>query len=166
MSNQVDLLTLISFALSTITSICAVYLAYAALKYTAKPYVRVKLLGSNTFQPNTTVDFRFQFTNIGHWYGRPTAINVIAFCNFDPRFQLIELRYGSTQTYVDSDAKAGKGNTMYLKAKGLKLTFGEEGEEVHVKAVTPRDQGDYMIRVTAYSDNGVDINETFEVVCK
>jgi hypothetical protein len=166
MSNQVDPLALTNLILSGITTVCALYLAYVALKHSAKPNVRVRMLNSKILQCNETVMFVFEFTNVGYWYAKPVAINVLVFCNFAPEFELIELRYGSSQSYADTDAKVGVGKMIYLKAKGLKLTHGEEGEEVHVKVITPKNEGEYKIRITAFSDNGVSLKQEFMIKCK
>jgi hypothetical protein len=121
---------------------------------------------STIFECSQTILFVFEFTNAGHWYAKPTAIDVVAFCNFDPAFDLIKLRYGSVQSYTDNDVKVGVGKMIYLKAKGLKLTYGEEGEEVHVKAVSPKKEGKYRIRISAFSENGVSIKKEFTISCR
>jgi hypothetical protein len=121
---------------------------------------------SRILECNEIVLFVFEFTNVGYWYAKPVAINVAVFCNFAPEFDLVELRYGSSQSYTDTDAKVGAGKMIYLKAKGLKLTYGEEGEEVHVKAITPKNEGEYGIRISAFSDNGVSIRKEFTIKCR
>ncbi len=166
MNSHIDPLTLANLVFSSITTICALYLSYAALKHSARPNVNVKMRNSNTFECSQTILFVFEFTNVGHWYAKPTAIDVVAFCNFDPAFKLIELRYGSIQSYTDTDVKLGVGKMIYLKAEGLKLTYGEEGEEVHVEAVIPKKDGQYQIRISAFSQNGVSIKKEFTIRCR
>lgn len=161
-----DILTIINTVLTGITALCALYLAYAALKHSATPNIRIRMLNDKIFHCKQRVFFIFECTNIGYWYAKPTALNVIVFCNFAPEFELLELRYGSNQAYTDLDAKIGVGRMTYLKAKGLKLTHGEEGEAIHVKAITPEKAGKYKIRVSAYSDNGVSYRQEFIVVCR
>ena len=164
--SQVDPLALVNVILTSITAVCALYLSYAALKHSAKPNVRVKMLNPSDHRCVETVLFIFELTNIGYWYARPSAINTTVFCNFAPEFKLIELRYGSNQSYVDADAKVGVGKMIYLKAKGLKLTYGEEGEEVHVRAITPKHEAKYRIRISAFSDNGVSLTRMFTIRCR
>jgi len=160
-----DYLRIADLIFTTITTMCALYLAYAALKHTAKPNVRVRILSHKHLPCNEKCLLKFAFDNIGYWYAKPTAINVTVYFNFDPNFKLIELRYGSNQTYKDRDAKIGVGKMAYLKAKGLKLTYGEEGEEVHALVRTPKKQNVYRIRISAYSENGVSLKEEFQINC-
>ncbi|MBN1920418.1 MAG: hypothetical protein JW892_04185 [Anaerolineae bacterium] len=166
MNNQIDPLALANLIITSIIAICALYLAYAALKHAATPNVRVSMSTPKTLQCNETILFVFEFTNIGYWYAKPPAINMIVFCNFAPEFKLVELRYGSSQAYADTDAKIGVGKMVYLKAKGLKLIYGQEAEEVHVKAITPAVEGEYGIRISGFSDNGVNIRKEFAIRCE
>ncbi len=164
-NNQMDYISLANLILTFIVAVCALYLSFAALKHTARPNVEVRLINSSLLPCGKTVTFIFGFSNIGHWYAKPMAINLVAFCNFDAAFELIELRYGSTQSFVNTDIKEGVGGMNYLKAKGLKLTYGEESEQVHIKAVVPKMKGRYKIRISAYSDNGVSFMKEFAVEC-
>jgi len=166
MNNQIDPLALANLIITSIIAFCALYLAYAALKHAATPNVRVGMSTPKTLRCNETILFVFEFTNIGYWYAKPPAINIMVFCNFAPEFKLVELRYGSSQAYTDTDAKIGVGKMAYLKAKGLKLMYGEEAEEVHVKAITPEVEGKYRIRISAFSDNGVNIRKEFTIRCE
>jgi hypothetical protein len=34
----------------------------------------------------------FKLENVGHWYAHPTAVNLVAYFNFDPVFKLHEVR--------------------------------------------------------------------------
>jgi len=161
-----DPIAIANLIFSIITSLCALYLSFAALRHSAKPKARVRMTSGRTLPCDTEQICVFDFVNQGHWYARPTAIDVVVFCNFDPQFELIECLYGSTQSYSNTDVKIGVGNMKYLKAKGLKLTYGEEGEDVHVRVRTPADPGRYVIRISAFSDNGVSIKQEFKVTCK
>jgi hypothetical protein len=124
------------------------------------------MLSPKTFQCDEAALFVFELTNIGYWYAKPTAISVVVYCNFDPEFRLVELRYGASQSRINNDVKVGVGKMIYFRATGLKLTYGEEGEEVHVKAVTPKSEGEYRIRISAFSDNGVSIKKEFTIKCR
>lgn len=161
-----DPIAIANLIFSIITSICALYLSFAALRHSAKPKVQVKMNSAKILTCDCEQICVFDFINQGHWYARPTAIDVIVFCNFDPRFELIECLYGSTQSYSNTNVKLGVGKMKYLKAKGLKLTYGEEGEEVHVRVRTPTEPGKYLIRISAFSENGVSIKQEFKVTCK
>lgn len=165
MSQNTDLVALGNLIFSLITTICALYLAYAALKHSARPNVKVAMLNANSQDCATVARFVFQFTNVGHWYAKPTAINVVAFFNFSPEFELIELRYGAAQEFKSTEVRVGVGKMKYLKAKGLKLTCGDEGEEVHVTAKFPEREGDYIIKVSAFSENDVSLKKEFKARC-
>lgn len=165
MNNQLETLTIINTFISSLTAICALYIAYVALRHTAKPNIKINMLNRKTFLRNEEVIFIFECINIGYWYAKPVAIDVTVFCNFEPEFKLKELGYGSSQTFRDTDTKIGVGKMIYLKAKGLKLTFGEEGEQIHVKVITPNIVGEYKIRLSAYSGNGVSYERELLVKC-
>jgi len=161
-----DPIAVASLAFTIITTVCALYLAFAALRHTARPTVGVRLSSPGVLPCDREHWFVFVLENQGHWYGRPTAIDVAVFCNFTHAFQLLECRYGSAQEFSDRTVKVGVGRMHYLKAKGIKLTYGEEGEEVHVLARTPKGPGEYLIRISACSDNGVSLMQEFKVSCQ
>jgi|HubBroStandDraft_5_1064220.scaffolds.fasta_scaffold329822_2 hypothetical protein len=166
MNNQSDLLALGNLVFTIITTFCALYLSYAALKHSAKPNVEVRMLKPSILACGEIGHFVFEFSNVGHWYARPTAIDVVVFCNFAHEFKLMELRYGSVQEYSDSEVRVGVGKMNFLKARGLKLTYGEEGEEIHVRAKAPHRGGEYLIRISAFSENGVSLKKEFRIRCK
>jgi hypothetical protein len=165
MSSSSDTLALANLVVTLVIALCALYLSYAALNHTARPAIRVKMLSPGRLICREESLFVFEFSNAGHWYGRPTAIDVVVFSNFPPEFRLLELRYGSDQSYVDKDVRVGVGGLIYLKAKGLKLTHGEEGERIHVRAVAPEDAGECRIRISAFSENGVSLKREFRIQC-
>jgi hypothetical protein len=165
MSHNIDLVALGNLILSLITSLCALYIAYAALTHSTRPNVKVVMLNANSQNCSTTSQFVFQFTNVGHWYAKPSAINVVAFCNFPPEFELLELRYGATQQISNKEVRVGVGKMKYLKAKGLKLSYGDEGEEVHVTAKIPEQEGEYLVKISAYAEGGMSLREEFRVRC-
>lgn len=61
--------------------------------------------------------------------------------------------------------KAGKGGMRYLKAEGLKLSRHETGEDIHILTTTPKEPGEYRVRVTAYSVNDASFSNAFRVAC-
>jgi len=162
-----DKIALISLIFTVITTVCVLFLAYAALGQTARPNIAVRLLSParNHCPTGETHLFVFDVVNLGHWYGSPIAVDVTVFFNFSPEFELRELRYGSTQEHVNTKVKTGKAAMRYLKAEGLKISRHETGEEVHVLADTPKTPGDYRMRVSAYSANDASFSRDFEIRC-
>lgn len=160
-----DFVALGNFVFSFITTICALYLAYAALKHSARPNVKVAMLNPDSQTCSVTTRFVFQFTNVGHWYAKPPAINVVAFCNFSSEFEILELRYGARQQFSKTKVRIGVGNVKYLKATGLKLSYGDVSEEVHVTAKVPERKGEYLIKISAYSENDMSLRKEFRVRC-
>lgn len=162
-----DKIALISLIFTVITTVCVLFLAYAALAQTARPNIAVKLRSParNQCRTGETHVFVFDIVNLGHWYGSPIAVDVTVFFNFSPEFELRELRYGSAQEQVNAKVKTGKGGMRYLKAEGLKISRHETGEEVHVLAETPKAPGDYRLRVSAYSANAASFSGAFEIRC-
>jgi hypothetical protein len=108
----------------------------------------------------------FELLNIGHWYGSPIAVDVTVYFNFPVDFELLELRSGSVQEHSNTEVKAGVGEMRYLKAKGLKLSRHENGEQVHVIAKAPQKPGTYRVRVTGYSDNAASFSTQFSLSCR
>lgn len=146
-----------------ITTVCALYLSFVALRHSARPNIAVRMVSPSSLCCAEESQLVFEFGNVGHWYAKPMAINVVAFCNFDPQFELLEIAYGSVQAYKDT--WVGVGKTKYVKAKGLKLAFGDEWEAVHIRARTPVTPGNYRIRISAYSDNGASLVKEFRLSC-
>jgi hypothetical protein len=160
-----DKIALISLIFTVITTVCVLFLTYAALAQTARPNITVRLLSPYYQQCGTESTYIFEFVNIGHWYSSPIAVDLTAYCNFPSEFELLELRYGSVQENLNTEVKAGVGGVQYLKAKGLILSRHEKGEQVHLRAIAPKRPGNYRVRVTAYSSNDASLSVEFELSC-
>ena len=154
----------INIVLSLITAISTSYLAYAALKHTTRPNATVYLNEPALIYAGDTNSYKFSFKNIGHWYSKPMVVNMTAFINFDEHFDLFFLQYGSAQEVKDDNVRIGKGRMKFLKAKGIKLSYGEDQEEMFVCARSPLNPGRYRIKVSAYSDNGLSLTKQFDIM--
>jgi hypothetical protein len=161
MKDSIYVLDILNACVAVITAICATYLAYMALKHSAKPRAIVIFEEPYTLNSNETGLLKFKFKNTGHWYAKPMVVNMTVFINFDENFEPIEIRYGSVQETIENNVRIGKGNMKFLKAKGIKLGYNEYHEEVHVLAKAPEKIGSYKIKVDAYSDNGLDLSQNF-----
>jgi hypothetical protein len=160
-----DAIALVNLVFSVATTVCVLFLAYAALAHTARPNLTVRLRSQKRLECGTAATFIFELINLGHWYASPMAVDVTVYCNFPPEFGLHQLRYGSVQEHSTNEIKNGVGGMCYLRAKGIKLSKHEGGEEIHVLATTPRRPGSYRLRVSAYSANGASVANDFLVVC-
>ena len=160
-----DKIALISLVFTVITTVCVLFLAYAALAQTARPNITVRLLSSHRLECGAESSYVFELLNVGHWYASPMAVDLTVYCNFPSEFELKELRYGSVQEHLTNEVKAGVGGMRYLKAKGLKLSRQERGEQIHIVATAPKKPGNYHILVSAYSSNNADFSKEFELVC-
>ncbi len=156
-----DKIALVSLVFTVTTTVCVLFLAYAALAQTARPNITVQMLSPNCLQCGTESTHVFELLNIGHWYASPIAVDLTVYCNFPAEFELRELRYGSVQEHLDTEVKAGVGGMRYFKAKGLKVSRHEKGEQVHILATAPKRPGNYCIRVTAYSSNNASFSKAF-----
>jgi hypothetical protein len=67
MNNQLDIFTLVNTILTSITAFCALYLAYVALKHSATPNIKIRMLNDKTFVCDNRAFFIFECINIGHW---------------------------------------------------------------------------------------------------
>lgn len=158
-----DRIALISLLFTVITTICVLFLAYAALAQTARPNVTVRMLSPDSLICGTATAVVFELVNVGHWYGSPIAVDLTVYFNFPAEFELRELRYGSVQEHVNTEVKSGVGGMCYLKAKGLKISHHEKGEEVHILARGPQTPGRYCVRVTGYSSNDAGFSKEFRL---
>lgn len=162
---KIDWLSVTTLAFTIVTGICALFIAYEALVHAAKPNVKVEMLGPSRYACDQRARLIFRFQNVGHWYAKPTAINLVAFFNFPPEFRLHGLHFGAAQEQSSTNVRPGVGGVQFLKAKGLKLTYGDEGEEAHLDVTIPVTQATYVVRVDAYSDNGVSLSNRFNIRC-
>lgn len=157
--------TLGGLILNFFTALAAVYIAFLALVHTAKPRINVVLLEDTTQACNRLIKLRFELRNVGHWYAIPPAIDIVAYCDFDPAFDLIELDYGSQQEIHATEVRIGKGGKKYFKAKGIMLIADDLGEIVQVQLKTPQVPGRYYARLSAYSANGLSHVQDFHIEC-
>lgn len=158
-------LEILSFLVSTVTAVCALYLSYVALQHSAKPKIAIQMASTRLVEIGKEAVFRFRLVNVGHWYAKPSAVDIMVFCNFDPAFELESIHYGSVQEYENAEVRQGVGGFNFLKAKGIKLGTGEDGEEVHVKLTTPTMPGVYLVRISALSEGGVSEKGEFKIKC-
>jgi hypothetical protein len=124
------------------------------------------MLSPDCLQCDTASVHVFEILNIGHWYASPIAVDITVYFNFPAEFELQELRYGSVQEHLNNEVKAGVGGMRYLKAKGLKLSRHEKGEEVHILATAPQTPDNYRLRVTGYSSNNASFSKEFALSVK
>ena len=153
----------LNVGLSFVTAVSASYLAFAALVNTTRPRASVVLINHTHSYPGERVVFVFSFKNVGHWYAKPMIVNMTIYINFDSAFDLVEMRSGSTQQNISTNAKIGKGNMKYFKSKGMHLSFGEDAEEIHVVARVPKKPGEYRLKVSAFSENDASLSKVFSV---
>lgn len=147
---------IISLIFNVLTSIVVVYLAYLALKHTAKPKIQIDWVENNQiFNTATDYTLTFKLSNIGHWYGKPAAKNIIFFFAFLPPVELMKLRFGSALEKESDIVFKGKGDSSYLRADGIYLMFSEPPEKALIFLKTPNDNGKYNFWITACSDDGV-----------
>ncbi len=151
------LIGIISLLISLITSVLVGYMTFAMLRFGAKPKLRINLVGSEgelAFLPNKVVTLKIHLENVGYWYAKPRAKNTRVYWNFDPSFEPILIRYGSTLEKSDGNVKKGKGGSKYLKAGGVHLSAGEPGEDMEAEVKIPSKPGVYPSWVSAYCDEG------------
>lgn len=154
-----------SLAFNVVAAAATIYIAYLALVHTAKPRIAVSLREPARQPCSKLLALHYDLKNCGHWYALPPAIDVVVFCDFDPRFELIGLGYGSQQETIAAEVRIGKGGRKFLKAKGLKLIADDLGEVIQVHVCTPPDPGTYLTRISAYSPNGLSHFQDFPLEC-
>jgi hypothetical protein len=167
MGENIDPIALANLVISTLTAVSAIFIAFLALRHTAKPKIDVLLLNSkdDVLDCGSEVMFIFEVYNVGYWYAAAPALNITLYCNFDPAFDPVELRYGSIQEYLNKHVRVGKGGLKYIRAKGLKLSQRGEAEKVYVRSFVPKQPGRYRIKATAFSDEGTGVTKEYRVKC-
>jgi hypothetical protein len=139
---------LISLAVSLLTSIFTGYLALAALRFTAKPKLRVVVhkVGSPTpnqlvARPLESVTLHFQIYNVGAWYAKPAATLARAYINFGLTLRPTDLRHDHL---LDSDngrflrRRDGGG---YYRITKLYVNYRELPEEFEIDIRVPEQTG-------------------------
>lgn len=165
MAAELDPIALSNFAVSTVTAACAIYIAYLALKHTARPRIGVLILDGLTAGCGEEFTLDCEIYNIGYWYGTPPAINIMIYFNYDPIFDLRELHYGSAQEITNTHVRVGKGGRKFLRANGIKLVHRDSAERAHVIAVAPDTPGEYRLEISAFSENGASLSREFKIEC-
>jgi hypothetical protein len=156
-------ISIVSLTLAAFTSLFAGYIAFAGLRFTARPKIRVELLNPKdgakrlVFPPESHQILRFKFTNVGQWYAHPPARRIHMFISFTKGCKPTAVHYGSTQETPNTDVKTGKGARPYLEVEGMSSFYKEEAEEFHVDIVMPIESGTFDCEVAATYGDGLDL---------
>ena len=103
-----DGIAIATLIFNAVTTLCALYLAFVALHHSAKPRIKIELREPHMMTCGSEHTLVLALRNVGHWYAKPTAVDVVVYCNFDPSFEPIEIAYGSVRhTRTVGSAKAG-----------------------------------------------------------
>jgi hypothetical protein len=140
---------------SIVTALMALGLAWLALRFTAKPKVRIRHLSPLTAGVSESKSLDFRLENVGHLLlGRPPATNVRVWVNMHPELEPISLLSGAMLEHETREIKRGKGKSKYLSLKEAVLVYGEPGEEIRVDLQTPSTSGTYPIWLTLVTAEG------------
>jgi hypothetical protein len=155
------IVSVVSLAISIVTSIFAGYLALAALRFTARPKLRVLIYKNGNspaerlvIRPLECVTLHFRVHNVGAWYAKPAATKARAYLNLNPALEPLELRHDSL---LDSDngrfvrRRDGGG---YFRIIGLNVNYREPPEEFDIDIRAPEKPGIYKAWTTIYAEEG------------
>lgn len=169
-------ISIISLLFTIITTFFIIYLTILTLEISAKPKLEILLKNNRKFYPGEEVKLTYHLQNIGRYmfgvrfsifrYGKTAAKNVLLYINFDPSFELHEIRYGSTLEKMDTNVFRGKNNCKYMIAKGIHLTYIEPGEDIESKVKMPDTEGNYSSWIAAFSEEGDCGVHKFKIVVK
>ncbi|MEN6623000.1 MAG: hypothetical protein ABFD50_15820 [Smithella sp.] len=157
-SDKVAVLSLVVAIISLLFSMATfafmAILTLLGLRFSAKPKIHIDMhLGIHPTRHYLTkdelVEIRFELNNIGHIYAKPAASDIVMYINFDPKFSVIEARYGSALECITQEVRSGTNGSKYLKVKGIDLFYGEGGEDVVVKVEAPQEDGIYNVWIAA-----------------
>ena len=133
------------------------YLALLALRFTAKPKIKITLrnFSGKGFVPcGQIVWLVFYIENVGHWYAKPAVTNLRLWINFDNAFDPIQLRWGSQFEKINQNVRPVRNYAKCLTAHGIHVFNREPGEEVKVAARMPHQEDVYRFWIAAHSDQG------------
>lgn len=159
-----DWIAIASLFMSTVTASAALYLAIVALRHSARPRCRVRLLGGgDRLVAGEPFSMSFEVENVGHWFGAPPATDIKLFPNYPPGFTLLRARSGSALQYAETQVEAGKDRQTYIKIKHIMLPRKGSREAFTIEGRAPEKEGDYVIRVDGISAEGGEWHEAVAV---
>lgn len=142
----------LSLIATVITAGAASYLAYSALLFTARPQLVLTVEPENrTFLPEAEVTLQLWLHNIGHWYAKPAATEMLAYVNVDEACEPLRVRLGlnfedddyhTTKTALTGKGRAN-GRSRYLLVRGINVINRENGEVIELTIRTPTEPGLY-----------------------
>lgn len=152
-------LQVVQLIFQILTTIFIIYLTITAVKFAAKPKLKVRFADGKTeteLPRNARQTIRLYVENVGHWYtAKPAARKTLVYANFDPAFEPIEIRYGSRLERSNREVKIGKDGRKYLETEDIiYLYHGEPGEYIEVDVKTPAEEGRYPIYIPIRSEEG------------
>jgi hypothetical protein len=143
---------------TAITTIFIIILTFLALKFQAKPKVKIRFKNGGRrikFHVGEKATLRLHAENVGHWYSaKPAATNVILWVNFEPAFEPIEIRYGAALETRSHNVRYSKHGNKWLRASEIHLFHQEAGEDFEVDVKMPEKEGLYKLWIPIHSDQG------------
>jgi hypothetical protein len=165
LEGSIDIIGLADLAVASVTAVAASYLAFAALKNSAKPRFRVAWLRSSQETLRTTGDddvFIFDVINIGHWYAKPPARDISLEFTCPWVFRKAELlRGGRGGVLQASGVSRGSEDRIILRAVPFTLHVGERAKFAIEVEWYSNVVGGGSIAVKAHSMEGASFHKHF-----
>jgi hypothetical protein len=156
-----DIIGVANLIVSTVTAIAATYIALTALKHSAKPCITVvwQRPSPGTLDAGSGDDdwFIFDVINLGHWYAKPPAHDIVAeFRDDHPVFTRMELFKGGVggPSQAFDTASSSPGPALVLRSLPFTLYAGEQAKFGVKVEWFKRMSGGGSIVVKAHSANG------------
>lgn len=149
--------TIISVPVTVFFAFVTVRLTWIMLRFTIKPKVRIKMIGTHQFISSKEYTITFELKNIGYrFYGNPPALGITAWVNVQEAFEPIQVCYGSTleNELEKIDVRRGKGNSKYFKIERINLFFEEPPEYIKLTVKMPKKEGKYLLWISLSSTQG------------
>ena len=151
---------------SAITAVAATYLAFVALRHSAKSRISVVWHHSSQLPLTAGTDdhFIFDVSNVGHWYAKPVARDIIVEFRCSDIFRNAQLFRGGVGGSEESRAVgvSSPGPDLILKSLPFTLFAGEWTKFAVMVEWLPRMQGGGMIAVRAYAADGANFWRDFK----
>lgn len=138
------------------------YLALVALRFTAKPKLKITALrlscggesGCLIFEKSEVGTLRFKCENVGHWYAKPAATHTTLYINLPVGFEPKEVRYGPLLEFAHSKSGRRSDGGTYTEIQDLHINFRETAWQIQMDVRVPDERRRSRGWVTAYAQEG------------
>ena len=154
-----DVISIANLVVSSVTAGAATYLAYLALQNSAKPRIDIiwQRPSLGQLRPGHDDNFIFDVFNVGRWYSKPIARDIVIEFECDWYFSVARLLCGGVGGVLEAeDRSEGSASRLVLRSRPFTLYAGENAKFAIEVSWFDRVEGNGSIGVKALSSNGAE----------